>query len=41
MLLATGWEGGRGAYDWESTYRSFKRDVSYRVEMTYSINDGW
>lgn len=40
MLLATGWEGGRGAFDCESTYRPFP-NKSYRVEMTYSVDAGW
>lgn len=41
MLLATGWEGGRGAFDCESTYRAFPAGTSYRVEMDYSVDAGW
>ena len=42
MILATGWEGGRGAYDCESTYRSFPAPgTAYRVELDYSVDAGW
>src|SRR6266542_1762981 len=39
--LATGWEGGRGAYDCEPLYREPGVGNSYSVEMDYSINSGW
>lgn len=41
MTLATGWEGGRGAFDCEPLYRTFGVDEGFTVEMNYSINDGW
>jgi hypothetical protein len=39
--LATGWEGGRGAFDCEPLYRPFQAGKSYSVEMDYSIDAGW
>ncbi|HZM80563.1 MAG TPA: hypothetical protein VFC19_32905 [Candidatus Limnocylindrales bacterium] len=41
MTLATGWEGGRGAFDCEPLYRVFGVDEGFTVEMNYSVNDGW
>jgi hypothetical protein len=41
MTLATGWEGGRGAFDCEPTSRMFGVDEGYTVEMNFSVNDGW
>ncbi len=40
MTLATGWEGGRGGFDCESTYRVFP-SRTYKVEMRYSVDSGW
>jgi hypothetical protein len=39
--LATGWEGGRGAFDCEPLSRPFEVGRSYSVRMDYSVNDGW
>ena len=42
MMLANGWEGGRGNRDCESTSMQFPAPTtSYSVEMDYSIDAGW
>ena len=42
MMLANGWEGGRGNRDCESTSMQFPTPgTSYSVEMDYSIDAGW
>jgi hypothetical protein len=42
MMLANGWEGGRGNRDCESTSMQFPAPgTSYAVEMDYSIDAGW